>query len=190
MAHGRRYGAALPVLDRPAPERPIPSATPSPLKVLTRREARIVEALAETVFPPGDDRAVSPAEAGVVAYLDELLATVEPRERALMRALLVLFEVQTLVTSPLRPSLFTRASPEVRTRSLRGWDKSSLYPRRVAFQAIRSLMLWAYVDNPTVERAMGVERGTRIIARLREQGWPDPPSLNGAPGSLPVGQES
>jgi hypothetical protein len=168
----------------------IPPAPPRPLKVLTQREARIVRALAETVFPPGDQRAVSPDEAGVVEYLDELLSTVEPRERALMRSLLVLFEVQTLVTNPLRPSLFSRASADVRRRSLQGWDKSGLYPRRVAFQALRSLMLWAYVDNPTVERAIGVERGTRIIARLREEGWPSPPLSADTAGSSPVGLES
>jgi len=173
----------------PLLEPPITDA-PRPLKVLTQREARIVRALAETVFPPGDDRAVSPEQAGVVAYLDELLATVEPRERALMRCLIVLFEVQTLATNPLRPTLFTRATPAVRARSLRGWDKSNLYHRRVAFQALRSLMLWAYVDNPTVEKAMGVERGTAIIARLREQGWPDPPPLSGPASIAPAAQES
>lgn len=153
----------------------IPSADP-PLKVLTKREARILTAIAETMFPPGEQGFVSPEEAGVVAYLDELLATVEPRERALMRSLFVLFEVQCLVTNPRRPSLFSRATAKARTRSLRGWDKSNLYPRRVAFQALRSLMLWAYVDNPVVERAMGVERGTEIMRQLRENGFVTPPN--------------
>jgi hypothetical protein len=159
------------------------------LKVLSQREANIVRALAETMFPPGDARAVSPDEARVVEYLDELLANVEPRERTLMRCLLALFEVQTLVTNPRRPGLFSRLDADARARSLRGWDKSNLYHRRVAFQALRSLMLWAYVDNPTVERALGVERGTQIIAKLREQGWPSPSSMN-AGGGHPVGQES
>lgn len=157
--------------------------------MLTQREARIVRAVAETVFPPGDDRFVTPDEARVVEYLDELLANVEPRERALMRGMFVLFETQTLLTNPLRPSLFTRASPQVRTRSLQGWERSNIYFRRLAFQAIRSLMLWAYVDNPTVERSMGIERGTKIIANLREQAHGESPFASTA-GTPPAGQES
>jgi len=142
--------------------------------VLTRHEVKVVRALAETVFPDGAQRHVSVDQARVVEYLDELLAEVEPQERALMRAMLALFEVQTLVTRPAgfhRPTLFTRATPEARTESLEGWDTSNLYPRRVAFQALRSLLLWAYVDNPEVERAMGVERGTAVMERLAAEGW-------------------
>lgn len=141
------------------------------LKVLTRREARIIRAVAETMFPPGPGRHVSPEEARVVEYLDELLAEVEPQERVMMRCMIALFEVQSLVTNPRRPSLFSRASHKVRQRTLAGWDSSNLYPRRVAFQALRSLMLWAYVDNPDVEQSYGVERGTAVIDRLRSQGW-------------------
>jgi hypothetical protein len=139
--------------------------------VLTRHEAKVILALAETVFPVDDPRHVRPGDARVVEYLDELLAQVEPRERALMRVLIALFDVQQAVATPTRPTLFSRARPEDRARSLEGWDKSSLYPRRVAFQAIRSLLLWAYVDNPDVERSIGVERGTKVVDRLRAAGW-------------------
>ncbi|TVQ91117.1 MAG: hypothetical protein EA397_11525 [Deltaproteobacteria bacterium] len=168
------------------PEPPI--ASPS-LKVLTQREARIIRAIAETMFPPGETGFVSPEEARVVEYLDELLATVEPRERTLMRGLLLLFEVQSIVTFPSRPALFSRASDKARSRSLKGWDKSNLYPRRVAFQALRSLMIWAYVDNPVVEQAMGIERGTEIMQRLREQGLTMPADRPAPQGARPA-QES
>lgn len=140
--------------------------------MLTRYEAKVVTALAETIFPPGEQRHVSVQDARVVEYIDELLAEVEPRERALMRGMIMLFEVQSVVTNARRgPALFTRASHEDRTRTLEGWDKSNLYPRRTAFMALRSLLLWAYVDNPDVERAIGVERGTAVIDRLKAEGW-------------------
>lgn len=143
------------------------------LKVLTQREARIVRAVAETMFPPGQGpgRYVTPEDARVVEYLDELLAEVEPQERVMMRCMIALFEVQSLVTHLRRPSLFSRAPLDVRRKTLSGWDTSNLYPRRVAFQALRSLMMWAYIDNPDVEQAMGIERGTAVIDRLRSQGW-------------------
>jgi len=144
---------------------------PHRLKVLTQREARIITAVAETMFPPDQGLHVTPEQARVVEYLDELLAEVEPQERVLMRCMIALFEVQSLVTNPRRPSLFSRANAAIREKTLRGWEASNLYPRRVAFQALRSLMMWAYVDNPVVEQAMGVERGTAVIDRLKAQGW-------------------
>lgn len=141
------------------------------LKVLTKREARVVVAIAETMFPDNADRRVSIEDARIVEYLDELFAEIEPRERAMMRSLLMLVEVQSLVFNYRRPRLFTRASAEDRARNLAGWDKSNLYYRRLVFQAIRSLMLWAYVDNPDVEQSIGVERGTSVIERLNAAGW-------------------
>ena len=37
--------------------------------------------------------------------------------------------------------------------------------QRVAFQALRSLILWAYVDHPVVAKEFGVEPGSAVIAR-------------------------
>lgn len=139
--------------------------------MLTQREARVVLAIAETMFPEGDARRVSVEDARIVEYLDELFAEIEPRERVMMRSLLGLIEVQSLVFNFRRPRLFTRASPEERAKNLAGWDKSNLYYRRLVFQAVRSLMLWAYVDNPDVEQSIGVERGTSVIERLNAAGW-------------------
>ncbi|MFK7929874.1 MAG: hypothetical protein AB8H79_16900 [Myxococcota bacterium] len=131
----------------------------------------MVLAIAETMFPEGDARRVSVEDAKIVEYLDDLFAEIEPRERIMMRSLFALVEVQSLVFSFKRPSLFSRASPEVRSKNLAGWDKSRLYYRRLVFQAIRSLMLWAYVDNPDVEQSIGVERGTSVLERLTAAGW-------------------
>jgi len=93
------------------------------------------------------------------------MASLELKERTLIRCLFSLFEVQMLVMQPRHPKRFSKASLEERTRNLQSWDKSNLHLRRVAFQALRSLLLWAYVDNSTVGQEIGVESGTKITGR-------------------------
>jgi hypothetical protein len=134
-------------------------------KVLTWREARAVMAVAETMFPAGGNLKTTVEEAEVVTYVDNLLASMQLKERILVRCLFTLFEVQLLVTQPTSPKRFSKASLEERTSSLVQWDKSSLHMQRVAFQALRSIILWAYVDNPTVAREIGIKPGTDVIAR-------------------------
>ena len=104
-------------------------------------------------------------DAEVVEYVDNLLASLQLKERILVRCLFGLFEVQLLVTQPRTAKRFSKASFEERTLSLSQWEKSSLHMQRVAFQALRSLILWAYVDHPTVAQEIGIEPGTTVIAR-------------------------
>jgi len=121
------------------------------------------------MLPEGGPQRINTDDARVVQYLDELLASVPAKERMLMRCLFVLFEVQMLATQPLRPKRFSHASLEERTANLMGWDTSNIHFRRVAFQALRSLVLWAYVDNPDVARDLGVKPGTDIIKQRNQQ---------------------
>ena len=135
------------------------------LKVLTAREARAVFAVAETMFPPNDTLKTTVHDAEVLRYVDDLLASLPFKERCLIRCLFALFEVQMVVTHPRGATRFSKASLEARTRSLSQWEKSSLHMQRVAFQALRSLILWAYVDHPVVAKEFGVEPGSAVIAR-------------------------
>lgn len=125
------------------------------LKVFTRWEVPAVRALCDTLVPNTGAIDISADEAGSVVYLDNLLAQVPRKERFLMRAMFQMFEFQTLVTRPLSFSRFSRATQRDRDASMSGWETSNFYLRRAAFQALRSLVLWAYVDNPSVEQAMG-----------------------------------
>ena len=136
-------------------------------RVLSEREIRIIEAVSETLFP-SQQADVTIDDVGVVEYFDDLFATVPLRERVLLRCLLALFDLQHIVIYPRRPRRFVRATVEERTQSLQSWEQSDIYFRRMAFQAIRSLVLWAYVDSPIVAEAMGVEAGTDIIERRRK----------------------
>ena len=137
----------------------------SKLKVLTAREARAVYAVAETMFPPNGALTTSVSDAEVLRYVDDLLASLPFKERCLIRCLFTLFEVQMVVTQPRGAKRFSKASLEARTRSLAQWDKSPLHMQRVAFQALRSLILWAYVDHPVVAKEFGMEPGSAVIAR-------------------------
>ncbi len=137
--------------------------------MLTPREARIVSALAETMFPTEGTTMPTVEEARVVDYFDDLLAHLPLKEKLLIRCLTALLEVQMLAFNGLRPSLFSRAKPEDRTRNLAGWETSSLFQRRLVFMAIRTLLLWAYVDSQEVERSMGLTSGTEATRRRNEE---------------------
>ncbi len=138
------------------------------LKVLTRREARVVEAVAETIFPSDGSEMPTVQEAQVVEYFDDMLEHLELKEQFLIRSLVALLEVQTLVFNGTRPKLFTRASPEERTKNLLGWETSSIFQRRLVFMAIRTMLLWAYVDSQEAERDMGFVPGTRRTAERQQ----------------------
>lgn len=138
------------------------------LQVLTLREARVLRALAETIFPSDGTDMPSVDDAEVVEYFDDLLAHLPFKEKALIRCLIVLLEVQPLAFNGLRPKLFTRATVAERTRNLSGWETSAIFQRRLVFMAIRTLMLWAYADSQEVERGMGFQSGTRRTAERNE----------------------
>lgn len=104
-------------------------------------------------------------EAEVVQYVDDLLAHLPLKEKFLIRGLLALLEVQTLAFNGLQPKLFTQATEEERTRNLAGWETSRIFQRRLVFMAIRTLLLWAYVDSHEAEVGMGLDPGTRAMAR-------------------------
>lgn len=122
------------------------------------------------MFPSEGTGMPTITESEVVEYLDDLLCHLELKERLLIRALLALLEVQSLVfTRALftrtRPRLFSQETPAEREANLRGWESSRLFHRRVVFMAIRTLLLWAYVDSQEAERDMGFVPGTRAMRR-------------------------
>ena len=116
------------------------------------------------MFPPNGALATTINDAEVLRYVDTLLASLPFKERCLIRCLFTLFEVQMVVTQPLgaSASLSLIGSPHSLTRPV---GESSLHMQRVAFQALRSLILWAYVDHPVVAKEFGMEPGSAIIAR-------------------------
>ena len=89
-------------------------------------------------------------DAEVLRYVDTL-ASLPFKERCLIRCLFTLFEVEMVVTQPLGQSASLRHH----------WMPALIRPvgkvhhmQRVAFQALRSLILWAYV----VAKEFGMSR--------------------------------
>lgn len=136
--------------------------------MLTQREARVVHALAEAMFPVEGTNLPTVEETRVVGYFDDLLAHVPLKELILIRSLLALLEVQMLAFNGLRPTLFSRAGRADRARNLAGWGTSRIFQRRLVFMAIRTLLLWAYVDSQPVERSLGFTGGTEATRRRNE----------------------
>ncbi len=137
------------------------------LSRLSNAEIRILEALADTVFPAGAGLPLSGSQAHVADYLEEMLERLPLREQVLLHALLWAFEAQAFVTRPRALARFSRLPPEEREASLRAWDESPFYFGRILFQALRGILLWAYVDNAEVGQAMGVESGEAVLRARR-----------------------
>jgi len=129
---------------------------------LSRPELAVVAAAAETLFPPGGAIAVSGREAGIPSYVDRYVAAVPPRLRRLMRMLFFLVEHAT-VFFPAPGGLrgggmrrFSSLSPEQRVAALAGWERSSLFPRRLVFTSLRAILTMGYMASPAVLRALGL----------------------------------
>lgn len=139
------------------------------MKVLSRREARIVEALAETMFPEGG-RIASSKAAKVVDAVDAFMADVPPTERVMMRAMFGLFEVGISVLGPGRRSLrFSKASAANRQTYIANWESSNFYLQRLGFQALRSTFLITYFQSDAVLDGIGVEDGEQALARWQKR---------------------
>ena len=138
------------------------------MKVLSRREARIVEALAETMFPEGG-RTVSSKAAKVVDAVDSFMADVPPTERVMMRAMFGLFEVGIGVLGPGRSFRFSKAHVDDRKAYIAGWESSRFYLQRLGFQALRSTFFITYFQSAAVLDGIGVEDGEQALARWQQK---------------------
>jgi hypothetical protein len=131
-----------------------------PAQVLSRAEIAFLEAVAESILPPGGAVPISGGEAGVAGYVDRLVAASQPRQRWLMRALFVLIEHATLVfpapggISGLRR--FSKLRPDQQAAVIEGWRSSRLFPRRLVFTALRSLCAIGYLADPAVLRLLSL----------------------------------
>ena len=121
--------------------------------VLNRCEQALVTAVADALFPPNGPIPLSGSEAGVLAYFDGYVRRSLPRQRVLMRLLLIFTEYSPLLFGPVRRR-FTRLSQDDRLAYMERCSVSNFYFRRIAFLSFRTLMTMAYLAHPEVERAM------------------------------------
>jgi hypothetical protein len=122
--------------------------------VLTRSEINVLAALAESILPSGR---LGPGgiDAGVIDYIDTFLSNQLPAERVKLRAMIQLIE-RGIAGQALSPFLrFTTASESQREAWLNWLETNPRNAVRSVFQALRSLFMIAYMENPEVRRAMG-----------------------------------
>jgi hypothetical protein len=141
---GWRVWAGYP---RPAP----------PLPGLSRREAALVAAAAEALFPRGGAVPPSGLDAGVPAWCGRWLAALPPGTRLLVRCLFALMEHATLLFPAPGWDGFRRFSaldPERRGQLLEGWRTSRWFLRRLVFTSLRAIVTQGYFADAAVLRAL------------------------------------
>ena len=126
------------------------------LRGLAPREAALLEAAADALFPSGG---ALPAgrEAAVSAWCARWLAALPPGTRFLVRCLVALFEHATLLFPAPRWDGFRRfSSLDVARRGevLEAWRTSRWFLRRLVFTSLRAIVTQAYFADAAVLRAL------------------------------------
>jgi hypothetical protein len=132
---------------------------PGRWQVLSPGEVALLEAAADTIYPPGGPVPPSGCEAGVPVWVDGYVAALPARMRLLTRALLMLVENATLLFPAPPPRgwrRFSALSPPQRSAALEGWRTSRLFPRRLVFMSLRAILTMGYFASPAVLRAVGL----------------------------------
>lgn len=120
--------------------------------VLSRQEQAFLRAAASALFPRGGSLP-SGEEAGVIAYIDNMMLEVPKRQRLLMHLLFVFIEHGALIFGPVRRRI-TRMTAEERVATFRAWEISNFYFRRLSFLSLRTLMTMAYFGDATVTEVL------------------------------------
>lgn len=135
------------------------------LEVIGPGEAAFLRAAAQTLFPVESSGPSAPAglrdggDIDLPGYMDGYLKLLPFRQRLLLRVLLLLFEHSTLLFPARGLGAFRRFSSmtsEQRQHVLRSWEGSRLYLRRVAFTALKAVMVLGYVGDHENLRALGL----------------------------------
>ena len=133
---------------------------PSHWKVLGRGEGAFIKAAGETLFPPHPGLAVAGHSADLADYADTYLQALGPKQRRLIRAMFVLFEQGTLLFPARGLGAFRRFSsmrPDQRLSYLEGWAHSRVELRRMAFSALKAVLILGYVGHDENLAVLGLE---------------------------------
>ncbi len=136
-----------------------PSAGAASTGFLSAGERRTLEALAETLVDPGEKSVTklpSVEEAGVVDFLDRLLPELPLEVQKKFPLLLWGLEHGARVLSYTgRP--FTALDPAARAAFLAGFAESRFEIRRLAFRAIKNLVMLAYYQADAAWPGIGYD---------------------------------
>lgn len=122
---------------------------------LGSREARVLRAVAETLFDPGSSGAPPPGDATTRRAVASV-AGLGPDLAGQFRALLLAVEYGAYVLG-FRMKAFSDLPPEERAAYLRGWEVSRVPARRMGFQALKLLLCAAYFADERAWAFMGYD---------------------------------
>jgi len=130
------------------------------LVAIGRWDVAFLNAVADSFFPEDAAMPVAGRDADLPGYVDRYLSQLPRRQRLLIRALFVLFEQSTLVFPARGVGAFRRfssMSPEQREAVLRDWSESNVHLRRLAFSALKAVLVVAYFGHPECLRALDLD---------------------------------
>jgi hypothetical protein len=128
-------------------------------RVLRRAEVALLEAVSEAMFPPGGHIPASGLDADLPGFVDRWMSVSQPQTRLAMHLLFFLIEHATVIfpaPGPQGRRRYSKLEYEQRVAVLEGWGESSLYPRRLVFVSLRSILAMGYFTHPPVLRQLGV----------------------------------
>lgn len=130
-------------------------------QIIAPRDVAFLDAAAEVFFPPGEGMPLSGLEADLPGYADDYLAQLPIQKRRLILALFTLFEQGPLLWPARGVGAFRRFSsldPEQRVRVMQGWSESRLFLRRMAFSALKAVLILGYLGRPESLSSLGFSR--------------------------------
>jgi hypothetical protein len=117
------------------------------LQVLSEEEVKLLDALAEAIFPSGGDPAIGGREAGCGRFTDRVLAGMAPNQANLVRLSLHALDQLTLPTHGAR---FHTLDTPAATAVVRSWLASDLAELRGVVQSFYIFLGTAWTTHPEV----------------------------------------
>jgi hypothetical protein len=149
---------------------------PRRLNALTAAQYATVAAASLASYPPGGAIGPSGLDARIPEHVDRFFVAQPPSQQTLMRLLFFLIEHGTLLFPPEGyggTRRFSGLSPEQQVEYLRGWQRSRLFPRRLAFTSLRAILTMGYFADPAVLRELGLApRAVQTPTIEADRLWP------------------
>jgi len=128
-------------------------------RVLPRPQVAALAAVSEAMFPAGGRIPSSGLDADLPAYIDRWMDQMPRGVRVQMHLLFFLIEHATLIfpaPGRHRRRRFSSLTLEQQIAVLEAWGASPLYPRRLVFLSLRSILTMGYFAHPPVLRQLEV----------------------------------
>lgn len=130
----------------------LPAAAPG-FRILSESEGALVAAIGEALFPAGNPLGIAAADVDLPLLVDDLMAEeLDPVVQPVFRYLLRGLEVGTVAS---RGSTFGGLSLEERRDVLENWSDNAVFPRRLAYDALKSVLGMAFFNAPAVTERIG-----------------------------------